>query len=200
MRQVVVIHGGDTFATHEDYLAFLRDFPIDLDRYRPGKKDWKGTLQQQLGAGYDVIAPAMPNKGNAKYAEWKLWFEKFVPLLDAEIVLVGHSLGGTFLAKYLAENDLPRTVLGTLLVAPVYDGEASDESLADFDLPPSLAKVAQQSGKLFLYHSSDDPVVPVSNAAQFRAALPTATYRAFADRGHFNQEAFPEIVEDIRSL
>jgi hypothetical protein len=29
--------------------------------------------------------------------------------------------------------------------------------------------------------------------------LPEATVKTFEDRGHFNQETFPEIVEDIEA-
>lgn len=200
MKQVVIIHGGDTFASYEDYLAFLKDFEIDFGRYFAGKKDWKGGLGEALGADYQVIAPSMPNKTNAKYLEWKIWFEKFLPHLSDGVILVGHSLGGTFLAKYLSEETMPVQVGGTFLVAPVFDGALSDESLADFVLPASLAKLQEQGGSVFLYHSEDDYVVPVVNATKLKEALPGATYRPFTDRGHFNQETFPEIVTDIRSL
>lgn len=200
MRQVIVIHGGDTFDTYEEYLEFLKDFPIDLDRYRAGRKDWKGTLLERLGPGYDVIAPAMPSKGNAKYKEWKLWFDKFVPLFDEEIVLVGHSLGGSFLAKYLAENKIPKRILATFLVAACFDAEDADYSMADFVFPESLAQVAEQGGRVFVYHSEDDPVVPFADFGKFKEALPGATFRAFTDRQHFNQEELPELVADIKAL
>ena len=103
-KQVVVIHGGDTFKTYEQYLRFLKRFDIDFERYRSGKNDWKTNLREALGEEYEVIAPVMPNKNNAKYPEWQIWFEKFIPFLNGEIILVGHSLGGTFIAKYLSEK------------------------------------------------------------------------------------------------
>src|SRR4051812_10882369 len=106
-KQVVVIHGGDTFGTYEEYIAFLKDFAIDSLEYFM-KMGWKDTLQESLGGAYQVILPKMPNKINAKYVEWKVWFEKLLPLLNNEIILIGHSLGGTFLAKYLSENKLPK--------------------------------------------------------------------------------------------
>ena len=102
-KQVVVIHGADTFDTYEDSLKFLRNFEIDSLEYFKGK-NWKTSLQERLGDEFEVISPRMPNTLNAKYLEWKIWFEKLVPLLNEEVILIGHSLGGTFLAKYLAEN------------------------------------------------------------------------------------------------
>jgi len=69
MPQVIVIHGGDTFATYEEYLEFLKSWEIDFDEIRQKYTDWKDGLQEALGEGYEVIAPKMPNKINAKYLE-----------------------------------------------------------------------------------------------------------------------------------
>ena len=199
-KQIVLIHGGDTFANYDEYLSFLNEFQIDFERYRAPSVNWKRTLGVALGNDYEIISPDMPDKNNAKYLEWKIWFEKFVPHLDPQVILIGHSLGGIFLAKYLSENTLPKSVLATFLVAACYDDKDSDYSLADFVLPDKLDNFAKQSSKIFLYHSSDDKVVPFSDLAKYQKALPNATTRTFTDRGHFNQETFPELVEDIKGL
>ena len=101
-KQILVIHGGDTFATQEEYLSFLRNYEINIERYKTNTDDWKPWLREVLGDEYEVILPAMPNKFNARFDEWKLWFEKITPFLNDEIVLIGHSLGGAFLARYLS--------------------------------------------------------------------------------------------------
>ena len=44
---------------------------------------------------------------NARYEEWKIWFERMIPFLNDNVILVGHSLGGIFFVKYLSENLLP---------------------------------------------------------------------------------------------
>lgn len=196
--QVLVVHGGDTFDTYEEYLNFLRNFPIDLES--SASKRWKSSLGEKLGSAFEVIQPAMPNKSNAKYLEWKIWLEKFLPLLASEIILVGHSLGGTFLAKYLAENNFPKKVLGTFLIAAPFDDKDSHESLTDFVLPADLSPLNAQGGRIMLYHSEDDQVVPFVDLAKYQKALPQARVRTLKDRGHFNQEEFPELVADIRSL
>jgi hypothetical protein len=83
-KQVVVIHGGDTFDSYEDYLTFLNAFEVDKESLF--LKDWKSTLQSELGENYEVLCLQMPNMFNAKYLEWKIWFEKYIPLqyLDTE--------------------------------------------------------------------------------------------------------------------
>jgi hypothetical protein len=38
---------------------------------------WKKWLSEGLADSYQVIRPDMPNTMNAKYSEWKIWFEKY---------------------------------------------------------------------------------------------------------------------------
>jgi|SRR3989344_4026576 len=196
-KQVVVVHGGDTFKTYEEYLKFLRNCEIDIERYKTNKIDWKPWLRQKLGENYEVILPVMPNKTNAVFDEWKLWFEKLFPFLNDGVVLVGHSLGVSFLAKYLFENEFPKKIKGVFLVSGVFDGDAEGYPLVSFALPK---KLNLQTENIYLYHSKDDPVVQFVALEKFSAALPTAHKKVFEDRKHFNQEEFPELVSDILSL
>lgn len=198
MKQVLVIHGGDTYQTYNAYFEYLKIHDLTLESLRA--KDWKSMLGERLGADYEVIAPRMPNSLNAQYPEWKLWFEKVLILLDQQVVLVGHSLGGTFLAKYLSENKVKKEILATCLVAACYDDTGDREYLGEFLPPKDKSLLAKQGGKIFLYHSMDDTVVPFSSISDFKKDLPDAAIRTFTHHGHFNQEEFPELVADIKNV
>jgi uncharacterized protein len=196
-QQVFVIHGGDAFDTYEEYIESLKQWEVSLDSSRT--TSWKGGLATTLGDAYEVIAPRMPNPSNARYAEWKIILDKYVPLLDGGVIFVGHSLGGIFLAKYLSEEVYSKSIKATLLVAAPYN--ALDENpYVDFNILTNLSGLEKQGGKVFLYHSKDDEVVPFSSFERYQRELPTATTRVFIDRQHFNQSEFPEIVADIGSL
>jgi predicted alpha/beta hydrolase family esterase len=197
MRQVVVIHGGNSYESYEEFLADLLKQVVSLDWLHQGS--WKRDLQDVLGDTYEVIQPRMPNAQNAKYFEWKIWFEKYIPHLQDGVILLGHSLGGVFLAKYLAENHFPVKVRATFLVAAPYD-EDGGRKLSEFILPESLQKFAEQGGDIHLYHSKDDPVVSFEELSKYAERLPSAQVHSFEDRQHFNQETFPEIVEHIKAL
>lgn len=197
-KQVVVIHGGTTFATYKQYLAYLKKEELNFEKAT--SKRWKDHLGEKLGKGFEVVMPLMPNSANARYLEWKIWFEKLFPFLEKEVVLLGHSLGGLFLAKYLSERKFPKKILGTLLVAPPYDGEGSEESLDYFKLKKDLSGLQKQSGKLIFYHSQDDENVPMVDFVKYKKALPDACFRDFKNRGHFVQKNFPEIVREIKKL
>lgn len=196
-KQVVVIHGGDTFDNYDEYLSFLRDFKIDIERYSSEKSDWKPWLRRALGEGYEVILPVMPNKTNAQYKEWKIWFEKLTPFIGNNVVLVGHSLGGIFLAKYLSENEFSKKIKAVILVAPVFDKDEEGYGVATFSLPE---KLDLKTDKIIIYHSKDDPVVSISSLEKYVEKLPQAERKIFKDGGHFTQEEFPELVQDILAL
>ncbi len=196
-KQIIVIHGGDTFDTYEEYIKFLKEWQIDFEDYRNGQSDWKRTLGERLGDGFEVIMPNMPNKINAKYLEWKIWFEKFIPHFESEVVLVGHSLGGAFLAKYLSENKFPKRIRAVFLVAAVFDKDVEGYPLVSFSLPQNLDL---QTDKIYLYHSKDDPVVPFADLDKYKKKLKKSMGREFNDRGHFNQEEFPELIQDIKNV
>ena len=194
-KQVLVIHGGDAFATYEEYLTSLRDYKVDLSYFR--RKGWKKTLPEKLGENYDVLNPEMPDPWNAKYIEWQIVFEKILPLLNDAIILIGHSLGGSFLAKYLSENKINKKIVGVFLVAACYDKDANGNGLHTFAMPE---KLSMPTDKVFLYHSKDDTSVPFGDLELFHKQLPQATLRIFEDRNHFHQEEIPELVEDIKNL
>ena len=197
-KQVVVIKGGDSFDTYEDYLTYLKDFKLEnLDRFR--EKRWKENMNKDLGEDFDVIVLEMPNSLNAKYLEWKIWFDKFIPLLNEELVLVGHSQGGIFLIKYLSENNFPKKLLGLHVVSAPFDAVGSDGwSLADFILTDSISSLQDKYENISLYQSKDDDIVPFHNIGKYKEKIANAVEYVFEDRGHFSQKSFPELIENIK--
>lgn len=197
-KQVLVIHGGTTFETQDEYINYLKTKELSFDRLCR-EPDWKDLLGRELGEEFMVLNPKMPNSTNARYEEWKIWFERIYALLDKKPILIGHSLGGIFLAKYLAENDLLHKAKALILVAAPFKDE-SQESLTDFALPDLLENINKQVDKIFLIHSQDDPVVDFTELAGYKKALPNATEMIFTDRAHFNMANFPEMIKLIKEI
>jgi predicted alpha/beta hydrolase family esterase len=195
-HQLIAIHGGDVFDTYDEYITFLKKQEVDLAYFK--KKRWMDSLGDRLGQDFDVITPQMPNEINAHYIEWKIWFEKLVPFLNKEVILLGSSLGGIFLTKYLSENEFSHKILATYFIAAPFDGEGSEYSLGDFALPKSLDGLKKQGGNISLYQSKNDDVVSYRDFEKYRVVLPEAETVIFEDRGHFNQAEFPELVKDLK--
>lgn len=197
MQQIISIHGGTTFYEYKEYLSYLEQKPLRLSRMT-GQKVWKDTLQADLGNTYQVIAPTMPNSTNAQYQEWAIWFRRISEIVDDNCILIGHSLGGVFLPKYLSENTFPKKIRAVILIAAPYHDE-SGEDLTDFKITGSLTPFVKQAGEIIFYHGTDD-IVPLSELELYTKAIPTAETHVSSAPDHFMRESFPELIERIKHL
>lgn len=193
-KQVIVIHGGDSFDSYEKFIDSLKNWEVSLKSFLP-RYDWKMSMQEKLGEDFQVLTPRMPNKQNAKYAEWKIWFERMLPFIQDEAILVGHSQGGLFLVKYLSENKFPKIIAKICLIAPPH---SETPEIGDFVLGGSPVGISDQCKNIHLFQSKDDPVVPFTEAERYQKDFPTAQLHIFEDRGHFLDEKFPELIEEIK--
>lgn len=88
-QQVFYIHGGSAYSDYGRFLDHLKTAPI---RNLPGAetlKKWSTTIPDDLGETFEVFAPGMPNSQNAKYGEWKIWFERHFDYLRDGVILLG---------------------------------------------------------------------------------------------------------------
>lgn len=181
-KQIVVIHGAGP------------------PRLRRGSVYWKAKLERALGGDYHVVCPKMPNPSKPRYATWKTQIEKSLDGLEGPLILIGHSLGGSVLLKFLSEDARARPISGLFIISAPYwakkDGWDSEEFALRKDLS-GLSRIPH----IFLYHSRDDEEVPFAHLARYEKKLPTATVRALAGSEHeFDKVDFPELVDDIKNL
>lgn len=195
--QILIIHGGETFKKRKDYLNYLKNREVSLEK----RKSWsREYLDEKLGKNFEIIRPRMPLQENAKYEEWKIWFERFIPLLRNGVILVGNSLGGIFLAKYLSENKFPKKILSVYLTCPPFDNTHSLEDLVGgFKLKSDLSLIEKNCKDVTLMFSADDPVVPLYHAEKYREKLRNSKIIIYKSKnGHFLVPTFPEIIKMIK--
>lgn len=195
----MIIHGGETFDSEEQYYAFLRDFEIDASW--PARKKRRDWLAAGISHERQTFMPQMPSPQNATYKARTIRFEKHLPYLTWEkIVLIGYSLWWWFLCKRLSENNFPKKINQLHLVAACISADGVEwEGSADFGFDYALlANLDKQCDEIFLYHSRDDEVVPYEQAELLKNYLPKATLFTFETRNHFFQPAFPELLENMK--
>jgi hypothetical protein len=195
--QILYIHGGMTFKNQKDYLYFLKNRKISIEK----KVRWfDDYLDKELGKSFEIIRPRMPLADNSKYVDWKINFERYLPYIRNNVILIGGSLGGIFLAKYLSENKFPKKILSTYLVCPPFDDTCFEEDLVGgFKLKSDLSLIEKNSKNLTLLFSKDDDDVPVSHAEKYRKKLKNPKIIIYKSKnGHFKISKFPEIVKMIR--
>ncbi len=162
---------------------------------------WGGEyLDEKLGKNFEIIRPRMPLQDNARYEDWKIHFERYIPFLRDGVILIGNSLGGIFLAKYLSENRFPKRIASLFLVCPPFDDTLTEEDLCGgFNLKSDLSLMEKNAEHIHLLFSKDDTTVPVSHAEKYEAKLKHAKVHIYKSKnGHFQISTFPEIVKMIR--
>ncbi len=196
--QIFYIHGGMTFKNRKDYLHFLKTREIKLNKKARWSYDF---LDKTLSKKFQIIRPRMPLGDNAKYFDWKIHFERFFPKLENNIILIGESLGGIFLAKYLSENKFPRKILSTYLVCAPFDNTLpGDDLVGGFKLRSDLSLLEKNSKNLYLLFSKNDGVVPVSHAKKYATKLRNSNIIIYKHiKGHFEISRFSEIVSMIKA-
>jgi len=192
-----MVHGGMTFKNEKDYVHWLKTRKVSTEK-RPY---WEADLEKKLEKKFEIIRPRMPVSDNAKYKYWKIAFERYIPLLRSNSVLIGSSLGGIFLAKYLSENKLPKKALSVFMVCAPFDGDLPTEDLVGgFKLKADLSLIEKSCRNLHILFSKDDDIVPASHAEKYRKKLKKAHIVVYkSKKGHFNVPTFPEIIKMIQA-
>lgn len=160
------------------------------------------SLQRALGADYDVKYPRMPNEGDPDYAAWKPRIGQELAGLAGDVILVGHSLGGYMLLKYLSEERAPKapiSIAGICLIATPFPGGDEDWQFEGFNLPEDFAAKLPDKVQVFLYHSRDDQTAPFAHVALYAAKIPGATVRETSG-GHQLNDDLSVVAQDVRSL
>jgi predicted alpha/beta hydrolase family esterase len=156
------------------------------------------SLRQQLGSDYHVLAPDMPDSDHPRYLAWRDQIAQELGKLDADALLIGHSLGGSMLLKYLAEGTYQKPIAGLFLVA-VPDFSKQDWEL-EYAVPDDFASRLPPIQQLFLYHSRSDEEVPFSSLRRYQEQLPQATVRVLEGKEHSFTEGLPALAQDIKRL
>ena len=161
-----------------------------------------GYLRGALGGSYEVRYPEMPNESDPDYPLWQARIRNELMMLSGDVILIGHSLGGSFLLKYLSEERAGTTIAGIFLIAAPYWGGNGwrYEGHERVALRQDFASRLPPETPLFLYHSRDDEIVPFAHLNLYAEKLPVAAIRDVDERGHQFAGDLSEVVADIRSL
>lgn len=161
--------------------------------------NWFPWLQKKLTqAGIVTQTPEMPKPYRASYEEWDRVFSQFD--INEDTVLVGHSCGGGFLLKWLAQHQAK--VKKLVLVAPWLDPIKKRPGFLDRTVNPNIAELA---GEIHIFLSEDEPVDGVKESVDIiMKALPDAKLRRFETHGHFTlngigKTEFRELLELIQA-
>jgi len=158
------------------------------------------SLQRALGGAHDVQCPQMPDEENVPLPLWTAEIDARLEAASGPVALVGHSVGGSVLLKYLCERRPAPRIAGLFVIAAPYWGADEGWRWDDAALPADAAAKLAGDWPLIFYHSRDDDTVPFAHLALYAAKLPRAIVRTFDGRGHQFGNDLSEVAADIRQL
>ncbi len=159
------------------------------------------SLRRALGDSFEILYPQMPDESDPDYSKWKPVIESELASTEGVATVIGHSLGGSFLLKFLVEEKTAVRIAGVFLIAaPYWGGEGwVYEGYERVMLPEDFASRLPAGASVFLYHSRNDETVPFEHMALYSKRLPQARTRPL-DRGHQLNDDLSEVAADIQSL
>ena len=156
---------------------------------------WLPWLERQLIAlGVDVINHTFPDNVKARAEVWLPYLESLDA--DEDTILVGHSSGAVAAMRYAETHRL----LGSVLVSVCHtDLDDPFEAASGYYREPwQWHRIRENQQWTAIYHSTDDPLIPIAEARHVAAQL-KCSYFEFTDRGHFvDSREFPEALDYIR--
>lgn len=180
MKQVLFIHSAGPQGEGEGSFGLLR------------------YLVDELGSEFQVVAPEMPDPDDPQYATWKKKLKEEIASLDDGAVLVGHSLGGSVLFKFLSEEELGKSFAKLIAIAAPFWGSNSNWKVENFTLPEDFVSRSSLLPAVVLLHSIGDDIVPFDHLEKYMNHIPSATARQLSGNDHVFQNGLKELAEEIR--
>ena len=177
-RQILFIQGGGA-GVHDEWDDRLVD-----------------SLRRELGDGYEVRYPRMPDEDDPSYATWGADIRREIAALDDGAVVAGHSVGGTILINALAEHPPERELTAIMLIAAPFVG-AGGWPGDEFELPRDLGARLPQGVPVHVFHGLQDETAPPSHAGLYAGALPQAQLHRLPGRDHQLDDDLTEVAHAI---
>lgn len=158
------------------------------------------NLRSELGAGYEVCFPRMPNESETPYDLWSDVIASELARMGTGAILVGHSIGASVLIKWLTEVTPTQRLAAVFLIAAPFWHDHDIWRWNDVELPRDASARLPRGLPVFFYHGTHDEVVPVAHLEMYERALPAAHIQRLNGRNHQLDDNLAEVARDIRRL
>ena len=174
-------------------------FVIFHGAYGNPNENWIPWLKAELEKlGHPVLVPKFPTPDMQDLGNWLEVFDGSE--LDEQTIVIGHSLAPAFILNLLQTRKVRAAFFVSGFLGEIGDSDF-DGINSSFMINFDWGKIKEHCKRFYLYHSRDDPYVPLEKS-QYIALMLKSDLRVFDDAGHFNAKAgytkFPELLEDIK--
>ena len=156
--------------------------------YGSPDENWIPWLKKELDKpGCEVYAPKFPTPENHNLDSWSKVFSGYEKYTENSI-FVGHSMGAAFIRRLLEKTD--EKIKAAFLISG-FAGFLGDEKFDGLnktflEKPFDWKKIRQNCKSFYVFHSDNDPYIPLSKAEELAKSL-NAELIIVKNAGHFNK-------------
>lgn len=171
--------------------------------YGNPNENWFQWLKKELeNSGYGAYVPKFPTPINQTLEKWLNVFEKYKNRMDESSIVIGHSLGAAFLLNLL-EFKKAKAAFFVSGIGGKVDNKYWEGMRTFADKKFDWKKIRENCPHFFVYHSDNDPYIPLSHAEALAKNLKTKVI-LIKGAGHFNKDSgytkFERLLEDIKGI
>jgi uncharacterized protein len=158
--------------------------------YGNPEENWFPWLKKELEErGHRVIVPKFPTPENQTLENWLKIFKDYKKYLNTEAIMIGHSLGCSFILNVLENLDEP--IKAVFLVAG-WTGLLNDPldkiNQTFVDKKFDWDRIKKNCTKFVLFNSANDPYIPIELGKKL--AMDSGGELVIVENaGHFNRKA-----------
>jgi len=169
------------------------------------EENWIPWIKEQCEEkSYSVTVPTFPSGDDQNYDNWMKVLEPYLSEFNEQTVLIGHSIGATFVLSVLEKLNV--TIEKSILVSGFLgllgnkEFDTVNETISDRDF--LWGKIGHASKEFVIIHGSNDPYVPTNKAKELGLLLETEP-TFIPEGGHLNEAAgfteFPQLLKIIEN-
>ncbi|MCP4393881.1 MAG: serine hydrolase family protein [Alphaproteobacteria bacterium] len=154
-------------------------------------ENWLPWLAKNLKKEWiETTIPTFPTPDNQSLESWLDVMDKYVDEINENTILIGHSLGATFLLRLLEALDKPIkiAVLVSGLIGTIDFPEFDELNSSFIEHAFDWEKIKNNAGEFMVVHGKNDPYVPTEHAHEI-AKQTGAGIHIIENGGHLNTAA-----------
>lgn len=157
------------------------------------------ALRAQLPERFVLHAPLMPDPDRPEPEAWIAAVQSAIERIDGDLVLAGHSLGGSTALQVLDRFGIPARLLGVVTLAAPFWG-AADWPYPEYGLSADAAERLRAIGRVIIMRGDLDDVVAADHPGHYKAVMPQAERRTLPGIDHEAATAAPHLVQAILDI
>lgn len=174
--------------------------------YGNANENWIPWLKNELEkTDYNVYSPNFPTPQDQNLESWLNVFKDFYRHINPQTIFIGHSLGVAFILSILEKLNFPIRAIFLVsgFLGSINNKEFDNLNYTFVNENFDWEKIKSKARKIFIYHSDNDPYVPIEKAYELSKNLKTEP-EIINNAGHFNKESgyvhFDILLKDIKEL